>query len=590
MRYNLNTAMRKSIILAFLLALFLAATWSVFDSRFFMMHDFTHVARIVEMHTALSEGQFPVRWSQNFGYGYGMPLFQFYAPLPYFFGSLVYGLSGSGVLAAKMLIFAATLITIWGSYLLGKAVFGKEHQLASLVLAAGFALAPYRAVNIFVRGALSEAWGMAAFPFILLGTYHFIAKKSIGGAAILYLGLIGLFLSHNLTTVLFMPLSLVFAVVVLFQQYYAKKTTVKELFMRLMQVALVYLLAIGSAGFYLFPAILEKEYTQLSSAILGGYFNFRLHFLYIRQFFQENWQYGGSSWGPDDDISFYLGTPQLIGTFISGLWFAKELYKNRQSLQRFFVKDLGWLYIFSGLFLVGSLLLTTMKTQFLWESIAFLEFIQFPWRWLSIAAFCISILPAWFIYSLRETRPFMAKLCTVLYLSAAIVPAAQTYFQPKAYLEDYSGVYYTDGWSIRTKMSGILPDFIPSGVSKDVLAAPIAEDMIFSCEVVKSCAFSHEVLLNRAHEKLVAIDIEQEQEVELGIAYYPGWQASIAGENIAVAQSEEGLLSVVLPQGEHLLTIRLEKTPVRFWSDILSAAAVITALTLYIRTTTKKDV
>ena len=50
----------------------LPALAALFRAEFFHMHDFTHVARLAEMHRALSEGHFPVRWSRNFGWGYGM--------------------------------------------------------------------------------------------------------------------------------------------------------------------------------------------------------------------------------------------------------------------------------------------------------------------------------------------------------------------------------------------------------------------------------------------------------------------------------------------------------------------------------------
>src|SRR5258708_5005319 len=46
---------------------------SLFSSSFFRTHDFTHAARLVEMRTSFASGEFRVRWSRNFGFGYGMP-------------------------------------------------------------------------------------------------------------------------------------------------------------------------------------------------------------------------------------------------------------------------------------------------------------------------------------------------------------------------------------------------------------------------------------------------------------------------------------------------------------------------------------
>ncbi|MFH2118621.1 MAG: hypothetical protein ABII10_02715, partial [Candidatus Paceibacterota bacterium] len=55
--------------LYFLILIFLASSWSLFSPKFFRIHDYTHAGRIAEMARALSDGHFPVRWTQNFGFG-----------------------------------------------------------------------------------------------------------------------------------------------------------------------------------------------------------------------------------------------------------------------------------------------------------------------------------------------------------------------------------------------------------------------------------------------------------------------------------------------------------------------------------------
>ena len=71
---------RKLLVSLSLLLVIVASSWALLKPGMFDVHDFIHGVRITEMTSALQEGQFPVRWSQNFGYGYGMPLFEFYAP------------------------------------------------------------------------------------------------------------------------------------------------------------------------------------------------------------------------------------------------------------------------------------------------------------------------------------------------------------------------------------------------------------------------------------------------------------------------------------------------------------------------------
>src|SRR3989344_8538266 len=56
----------------------------VFIKGYFPVHDDTQPARVLVMSEQLRKGIFPVRLVDRLGYGYGYPLFNFYAPLPYY--------------------------------------------------------------------------------------------------------------------------------------------------------------------------------------------------------------------------------------------------------------------------------------------------------------------------------------------------------------------------------------------------------------------------------------------------------------------------------------------------------------------------
>ncbi|MPN48928.1 hypothetical protein SDC9_196541 [bioreactor metagenome] len=104
----------------------------------------------------------------------------------------------------KLLYFLLTLITVLGSYRLGKSLAGRS---AGLLLAFFYTLAPYRAVNLFVRGALSEALAMAFFPWVILGIWQLLKKFEKRYFFLLTLSLAAIMLSHNLSALMFYPLS-----------------------------------------------------------------------------------------------------------------------------------------------------------------------------------------------------------------------------------------------------------------------------------------------------------------------------------------------------------------------------------------------
>ena len=195
---------KKYCVAVFFLIFLFATNYYLLNNRFFRVHDYTHAARIAEMGRALKEGAFPVRWSENFGYGFGMPLFNFYAPLPYFVGALFWLIGFDVIVVIKLLYFISSFLAIWGAFKLGKKLFG---NWGGLLLAAAYVLAPYRAVNLFVRGALSEAWAMAFLPWVLYAAFAWLENKDKKLLSILVFSLVGIVLSHNLTALMFIPLA-----------------------------------------------------------------------------------------------------------------------------------------------------------------------------------------------------------------------------------------------------------------------------------------------------------------------------------------------------------------------------------------------
>src|SRR3989344_866098 len=122
----------------------------LFISGFFPMHDDTQVGRVVAMGKALSAGQFPVRWVADLGYGYGYPIFNFYGPLPYYFGGMLYAFGVPALVATKMMFGVGAIAPALTLYL---AMSGLGWQ-AALVSALLTQYSPYHAVQIYVRGAV----------------------------------------------------------------------------------------------------------------------------------------------------------------------------------------------------------------------------------------------------------------------------------------------------------------------------------------------------------------------------------------------------------------------------------------------------
>jgi hypothetical protein len=570
---------KKKLVYFILLLIFLASSWSLLHPKFFRVHDYTHAARISEMTLALKEGHFPVRWTKNFGFGYGMPLFEFYAPLPFYVGSLFYFLGFDIVLVLKFLFFICSAGTLIGAYKLGKKLIDER---AGLLLAAALTLAPYRAVNLYVRGALSEAWGMMAFPWILLGMIQVINKEKKGWLTLLF-SLVVLMLSHNISVMIFLPFALLFAVFYLIflilkkdEKYYQKRLNKRAICQSITRILLSILFATTLSAFYLFPAFLEKNFTRVEDQILSLYFDYNLHFVYLRQFFRSRWGFGGSEWGPNDGISFFLGFGQLLGLSVAVLFLAKFLIQFlRVQKKRKFCQKLiaSHFLIFSSLavFLI-ALLMTTFKSKFIWDLIPVLKFVQFPWRFLAIATMFLAILLALNLSLIKNKAK--QKLYFISLLSILILTNFY-YFRPKEYLERSADYYYTDEKNIQTRMSEILPDYIPAQMSGNF---PAASKLILNDLDKKE----FKILINRTHEKLIEFSLPGERRISLSLADYPGWQVRADGQDIEKKQGEVGNIEFDLPEGKSLVEIEFGSTPIRFWSDLTSLASFLILLALLV--------
>lgn len=551
---------KNYFVVFFLSLVFIASTWTLFNKDFFRVHDYLHGVRIAEMLRGVQDGQLPVRWSGNLGYGYGMPLFEFYAPLPSYVGAALYWLGFDLITSVKLLYFICTLGALIGAYKLGNIWYGR---IGGALVALAFVLAPYRAVNLFVRGALSEAWGMLALPWILYFTTLVVRGKK-GSWLGLTLSLTVLFLSHNLTTLMFVPFALVFAGLTYILENRNDFQDLKKFLVKRLGILIgAYIAAFGLSAFCMIPAVLEKNFTQIEQ-ILGGYFWYGQHFLYLRQFIKPGWSYGGSVWGPDDGISFFLGFGQWLGIlgFIAlGAWYVKKVGKSLAKIPT-------GLY-FGGIsfaLMVGALFFTLGKSEFLWNALPMLNYVQFPWRFLSIAAlFGALTVGSLSLIKGKAKLLFLTGLCAVFFINAS-------YFRPEAYESDLSSLYTGDAEKIKTGLSQILPDYIPQGI--DLNIAPVTSLISEPADIqVKA-------LVERSHQKLFSISLASEQTVVLSIAQYPGWVVEIDGIKQEVRTSPSGLVAITIPEGTHIVGAYLEKTPVQRAADILTVISFITILVI----------
>ncbi len=555
----------KRIIVALVLGIAIFATsYPLLHVGFFRVHDYTHAARISEMSRALVDGHFPVRWSPNLGFGYGMPLFNFYAPLPYYVGSALY-LSGFSIIdTIKLLYFLSNVLTIVGTYKMARLYFGRSGALLAAVLVG---LAPYRALNLYIRGALSETYGLAFIPWIIYSAV--LLLRGFKRQLLLFtLATASLALSHNISLLLSTPIIGMFLGFEWLHQFIVSK---KIHLNRVGWLAWGSFIALLLAAFYVVPAIVEKNASKLDSYILDYYFTYQLHFLYIRQFFNHHWQYGGSGWGPNDDVSFGLGYGQLAAVFISGILIGVTTIKKiRVHFLNIFNYRWFWIAIASGIGMLFSLLMTLEKTLFIWQSLSFLKYAQFPWRWLTIAVPMLALFGGVCSSLIRSNR---LRYLIVLALISLTIAVNFTYFKPNKYLDNPLDLYVVEPRSIRGGMSSILPDYIPKAIPKNPISAV---DLIANTTELGDAKIT--IINDKVQAKLISVSSKDQLAINWALADFPGWVLEVDGKKIPKKVSAVGTLISDVPPGEHLVGAVLTTTSVQYWSQIASILGLLLLL------------
>lgn len=158
-----------------------------------------HIDRIEALHQAMEEGiLYPkIFWNQNYGYGYGSPLFysDFFLIIPAWFRHL-----GMGILPAyRLFLFVVFFFQAVFMCRLASDVIRKNY-LSTAAAVLMYVFSSYLFTTIYNRGALGEAQAAVFVPVVLHGIYRIFYRKSDYRAVFeLMLGFSGLLLSHNIT-------------------------------------------------------------------------------------------------------------------------------------------------------------------------------------------------------------------------------------------------------------------------------------------------------------------------------------------------------------------------------------------------------
>lgn len=531
--------MKTKLILLILFLITLPTILPFFNSKFFYTQDYIFIARMHQMSTALGDGQFPVRWAPDLRFG--EPIFNFYASLPFYIGSLVSLLGFNVIWTSKILFMLASFLSAITMYIFCRKQFGTKGAFLGSIL---YTYAPYRAVDIYVRGAISEAWAFVFFPLIFYTSLLLSEKVNFKRVCFLALSLAGLFLTHNVTTLMFLPFLGLYWI---YLSVTRRKWKINLAFFG------SFLLGLGLAAFFLLPALYERQFIQTKYLIVG-YFDFRAHFVAVRQFFSTFWGYGSSLWGPVDGLSFQVG---LVHWFVVGLAILLGVIFRKDRKFIFLLSFLGFSFLL-------SLFLQHNKSAFLWEAIPISAFIQFPWRFLAISVFIVAIMGA----AISDHLKGRYRLLYFILIGASFFYVQ--YFRPKAYVDDSFFDKFLNTQTLRAGVD-LTKDYLPVWITT-------VDGEVFNSLRADKGEITVSDSKRRSTSLGTSVNVLSDSLIEAPITYFPGWEVEINDKLITQAYpSKMGLIRFELPKGEYRVKIEFKDTPVRILGNSLSIFSLILA-------------
>lgn len=529
---------------------------------FFPMQDDLQAFRIYEMNKCFSDGQIPCRWVPDAGYSYGYPQFNYYPPSVYYAGAVLHLTGIQYIDAVKLLFILGYVISALTMFWFVRSLWGDWPAFTASLL---YTYVPYKAVEVYVRGAMSEFWSLAIFPVIFWAIYSLIKTEKKKYGIWLAISIALLIITHSLMTLIFAPFVILWVVYWLIAE--------KKLRMWL-TTGLFGLLGVGLSAFFFLPVILERQFVHVES-LLSGYFDYRQHFVSLyKLFISREWGYGSSGF-PNELLNLSTGLVQwvvgVLAIIIGILSFNK---KRRMSILLFAVAGAE----------VAVLFMIHMKSSFIWARLPILWWLQFPWRFLSVSIFLLALLSGLAVYLSGKIKYIFGGL---MILAAILLNVG--FFIPKAWLIITDADKFS-GLSWQKQMTISIFDYLPIYAKlPPITEAPSLPEVLDGTAKISDYHKGSDFQTGK-------VEVARTATLRLPLFDFPGMKVVVNGQVVnhihTDCRGEEfclGLITFQLSPGSYVIETKLTNTPIRTLGNSLTVVSLIILAILVIKRNEKTD-
>lgn len=486
-----------------------------------------HIIRFYEFYRTLSDGNLYPRWAPDLNNGFGVPLFNYVYPFSNYFSAILHAVNFSFIDSFKLSMFFAVIIGSIFFFLWARQFWG---DLGGLVSSAFYSFSPYHLLDIYIRGSVGEVWALAFFPAFLWSITKLIKDKNLsyGFYSSIFLALI--IFSHNILAFMFLFFSIIYSGFLFLTQ--------KER-ISIYKLIVVFILGIGLSAIFWLPAIFEKQYVRGLEV-----YDYSSNFPEFYQLLIPSWGSGFSGGLLQNELSFQIGIANLLAVFIGFIVLIKKKIEKRM------------IYFFLISFIAIFILMLSISIP-IWGIFPFMNYFQFPWRFLSLEILICSFLAGSVVLLWKGKILAGILIGIVVLLGIGYTKPAYYHMRDDNYYISRSN--FIDG----TNSPGNYFNTIWAGdfqKQKDMVT--VLNGKISNLRI-KSTKYDFDV------------DVSKDSKININTAYFPGWKIYEDGKDVDISIDKKGNFSFVVSKGRHNIVVKFEDTPVRKLATVLSLISLL---------------
>jgi len=497
-------------------------------------HDFEfHLNSWMEVLSQWKQGILYPRWAAMANRGFGEPRFVFYPPASWILGATL-----GAILPWKVVpgVYVWIVLTLSGCsmFLLARGWLARQDAIFAAAL---YAANPYHLVIVYWRSAFAELLGAVLLPLLVLLVLRLREK---GQAMVVPLGLlVAAAWLTNLPSAVMLNYS--FALMLVVSAVTRRSPRV------LMQGAAAAAFGAALAAFYLVPAVAEQKWVEIAKVVAPG----------VRP--QDNFLFTMIADPRHNRFNLLISmvaVAELVAV-AGALWLSSRRRRDFEPLW-------GMLAAWTA----AIALLLFPLSQFAWEHLPKLRFMQLPWRWLLClnASFALLFAMAW-----RRWVP-RALICIamLMVLATAWLLAQPPWWEKSG---DFSNMVrdLEDGRGYEGTDEYLPNDGDAYEIKPDAPMVKLEDNARARIQMQKWSA----------EEKSFTADVSQSGNLVLRLFSYPAWQTEVNGQVVETDdQDYTGQLLIPVDAGENRVRVRFTRTRDRILGDIISGITALLMLAL----------